>query len=332
MNERELATIRAITDIQPIENADAIVCAYIDGWPVVIKLNEYKVGDLVVYCEIDSWIPDEIAPFLSKGKEPRVYEGIRGERLRTVKLRGQISQGLIMPLSILPVEHRDLPVDTDVSEILNIIKYDKPLPACLSGMAKGNFPTFVPKTDEQRIQNCSKVLADLDEVYITEKLDGTSFTSYFNDEVFGVCSRNLDLKETEDNSHWAIARKLDLENKFIELGRNLAIQGELVGSNIQGNKYNFNDHRLYVFSIYDIDSRQYLSRVEMSNIALQFGLDLVPTLKVGKNDILTAAEFLKYAEGRSVLHDVEREGVVVRSLDSSISFKAISNKWLLIHE
>lgn len=332
MSERKLATIRAITDIQPIENADAIVCAYIDGWPVVIKINEYNVGDLVVYCEIDSWIPDEIAPFLSKGKEPRVYEGIRGERLRSIKLRGQISQGLIMPLSILPEEHRGLPVDSDVSEMLNIIKYDKPLPACLSGVAKGNFPTFVPKTDEPRLQNISKILNDLGEVYITEKLDGTSFTSYFNDGVFGVCSRNLDLKETEGNSHWAIARKLDLETKFTTFGRNLAIQGELLGNGIQGNKYNFNNHRLYVFSVYDIDARQYVSREEIVNITEQFGLDLVPTLKLGKNDILTVADFLKYAEGRSALHDVEREGVVVRSLDSTVSFKAISNKWLLMYD
>ena len=98
---RKLATIRRIDAIRPIPDADAIECAVIGGWSVVIKKGEYRAGDLAVYCEIDSWIPHELAPFLSKGQEPREFEGIRGERLRTVKLRGTTSQGLLLPLSVL---------------------------------------------------------------------------------------------------------------------------------------------------------------------------------------------------------------------------------------
>lgn len=329
---RKLATVRSITDIQPIENADAIVCAYIDGWPVVIKLDEFKVGDLVVYCEIDSWIPHDIAPFLSKGKEPRVYEGITGERLRTVKLRGQVSQGLILPLSILG--NLSTNEGDDVSEHLNITKYEKPLPACLSGMAKGNFPSFVPKTDEERIQNVPEVLENLTDIYITEKLDGTSFTAYFNDGEFGVCSRNLDLKETEGNSHWNLARKLDLEDKMKRFGRNIAIQGEMIGSAIQGNLYKLNDHKLYLFNVYFIDQREYGSLDELLDVADLFGLDVVPILPT-LNDVdipRTVADMLQYAEGRSKLYDVEREGVVIRTRDSKVSFKAISNKWLLKYD
>ena len=96
---RKLATIRRIDALTPIDGADAIECATVGGWKVVVKKGEYTVGDLAVYCEIDSWIPTELAAFLSKGKEPREFEGIKGERLRTVKLRGQLSQGLLLPLT-----------------------------------------------------------------------------------------------------------------------------------------------------------------------------------------------------------------------------------------
>ena len=97
--ERQLATIRRIAEIKPIEGAD-VICSYrVDGWWVVGKKDEFKVNDLVVYFEIDSWIPHEIAPFLSKGKEPREYNGIKGERLKTIKLKGSLSQGLILPLN-----------------------------------------------------------------------------------------------------------------------------------------------------------------------------------------------------------------------------------------
>jgi RNA ligase (TIGR02306 family) len=95
---RKMATIRVIDAINPIPDADAIEVATVGGWRVVVKRGEFTVGDLAVYCEIDSWIPTELAPFLSKGKEPRVYEGIKGERLRTVSLRKTVSQGLLLPL------------------------------------------------------------------------------------------------------------------------------------------------------------------------------------------------------------------------------------------
>jgi RNA ligase (TIGR02306 family) len=98
MSERKMATIRKIDEIRPIEGADAIEAAVVGGWVVVIKKGEFKAGDLAVYLEIDSWVPHEIAPFLSKGQEPREYNGVKGERLRTVKLRGTTSQGLLLKL------------------------------------------------------------------------------------------------------------------------------------------------------------------------------------------------------------------------------------------
>ena len=115
---RKMATIRKIDSIRPIPGADAIECAIVGGWTCVVKKGEYTVGDLAVYLEIDSWVPTELAPFLSKGKEPRVFDGIKGERLRTVKLRGQLSQGLLLSLGVLPANDDFAPIDGDNCEIL----------------------------------------------------------------------------------------------------------------------------------------------------------------------------------------------------------------------
>jgi RNA ligase (TIGR02306 family) len=150
---RKLATIRVIDALNPIEGADAIECATIGGWKVVVKKGEFNVGDRAVYCEIDSWIPTELAPFLSKGKEPREFEGIKGERLRTVKLRGQLSQGLLLNLDSAIPQTNSFADGDDVSELLNIVKWEMPMNAQLAGMAKGNFPSQIPKTDQERVQN-----------------------------------------------------------------------------------------------------------------------------------------------------------------------------------
>ena len=158
---RKMASIRKIDDIRPIEGADAIECAVIGGWTVVVKKGEFQPGDLAVYCEIDSWIPTELAPFLSKGKEPREFNGVKGERLKTMKLRGQISQGLLLPLSVFPHSlgsfyTTDKTVGEDVSHWLGIQKWEMAVPAQLAGQVRGNFPSAIPKTDQERCQNLVK--------------------------------------------------------------------------------------------------------------------------------------------------------------------------------
>lgn len=156
MSERKLATIRKISNILPIHNADAIEVAVIDGWTAVVKKGEFQKDELVIYCEIDSWIPHEVAPFLSKGEEPKEYEGIKGERLRTMKFRGQLSQGLVLPISILPRSlgfefATDKVIGEDVTNWLGIVKWERPLNASLSGNVKGNFPWFLNKTDQEHL-------------------------------------------------------------------------------------------------------------------------------------------------------------------------------------
>ena len=160
--ERVMASIERIVRIDPIEGADKIVKATVKNWSLVTAIdNGFKVGDLVVYCEIDSWIPHDVAPFLSKGQYPRVYNGVEGERLKTIKLRGQVSQGLILPVAgcfgdtvTISAENAALFREgDDVTEALGIQKWEAPIPACLAGVSKGSFPSQIPKTDEERIQN-----------------------------------------------------------------------------------------------------------------------------------------------------------------------------------
>ena len=337
---RKLATIRKIDALRPIPDADAIECAVVGGWTAVVKRGEFKAGDLAVYCEIDSWIPHALAPFLSKGKEPRVFDGIAGERLRTMKLRGQLSQGLLLPLSTLTMVESELFEGLDVSFPLGIVKYEAPVPAQLAGEVKGMFPGWIQKTDQERVQNLKEELDYwLREQHvweITEKLDGSSMTVYLRDGEFGVCSRNLELKPSETNSLWKVAVRNDLELKLRRANRNLALQGELIGEGIQGNPYKQKAQEFFLFDIYDIDTSKYLTPAERNAFVEEHNIKHVPVLAFGAElwdtlGINSIDGILKFAEGKSVMGMIgcEREGLVFKSKAMQCSFKAISNKFLL---
>jgi RNA ligase (TIGR02306 family) len=338
MTERKLATIRKISAIESIEGADAIEVAVVDGWKVVVKKGEFQVDSLAVYIEIDSWVSNDIAPFLSKGKEPREYEGVKGERLRTVKLRGQLSQGLLLPLEPTCANIDSLLFEgLDVSLPLNIIKWERPMNAQLAGMARGNFPALVPKTDQERIQNLTRSFEQYqqDSWSITEKLDGSSCTFYLDDEdVFHVCSRNLDLKEDQANSFWKVARKFDIEGIMRRnFMKGMAIQGEMIGEGIQGNQYKV-QLDFYVYDMYNVHTGQYLLPVQLESACEKLGLKHVPIIRdVARLNDHTIQSLLQYAEGKSLLNGSNREGVVFKSNTvHDRSWKAISNSWLLKNE
>jgi RNA ligase (TIGR02306 family) len=341
MTDRKMATVRRIAEILPIPDADAIELAVVDGWKVVVKKNEFVVNDYIVYCEIDSWIPTEIASFLSKGKEPREYNGVKGERLRTIKLRGQISQGLILPYAVIMTNYdgecnsTDWDVGDDVSSILNIQKYEPPIPACLAGVIRGNFPSFIPKTDQERIQNLKKEFESYKDYTweVTEKLDGSSCTMYYNNGEFGVCSRNLDLKYDENNTFWKMAIAYDVEEKLKNLGKNIAIQGEVIGEGIQGNPYVIKGQKFFVFDVYDIDNAEYLDSRTREEVVAILDLKHVPVFGMLNKipEDFTIHTLLELAEGKSSLNpNTEREGLVYKCYqDPSISFKCISNLFLI---
>jgi RNA ligase (TIGR02306 family) len=350
---RHLATIRKIDAINPIPDADTIEVASFGGWKVVVKKGEHQVGELVIYCEVDSFIPNNIAPFLTKeGKTPSVYEGVSGERLRTIRLRGQLSQGLVLPLKLLwtnnfvdwskcPWDFQsdwdsdpDSVLGIDVTEYLGIVKYEPPVPAQLAGVVKGAFPSVFPKTDEERIQNLSNDWAYLKTLAyeVTEKLEGSSMSVGLIDGEFIVCSRNLNLKETEGNSLWAQARRYNIEaNLRHHEFNNIIIQGEIVGEGIQGNHYNLKGQDFYVFTIYDIERGQFYTPEERLTLVQDLGLKHVPTVVwnfVFPEDT-SIEQVLEAANGKSQLVDKLREGLVYKQMASGpVHWKAVSDEYL----
>lgn len=363
MTSRKLARIAQISSIKPIEGTDRIECAMVEnGWEVVVKKGDFAPNDMAIYLEVDSWVPHELAPFLTlKGHKPREYGGVKGERLRTVRLRGQISQGLLLkienepseigiPCYVLKTENDSFHFceTDDLAYFLNIQKYEPPIPVQLAGEVEGAFPRFIPKTKQERCQNLYGEIFEkhLDEVYeVTTKLDGTSCTIYINEGKVGVCSRNWEIKEDESNTLWQCARNQGivaaLEALYVAQGRNIAIQGEVIGEGIQGNQEKIKGQRFYSFDVYDITNNSYLNAFSRAALLYQLrefypALDLesVPLLEVGRvlveKRMGNVADLLAYAKGPSLNPMVKREGVVFKSVsETPFTFKAISNKWLL---
>ena len=389
VNKRKLVTVRKIDELNPIEGADAIEVATIEGWKVVVKKGEFKVGDPCVYFEIDSFLPagNPAWQFLVD-KSSREFEGVVGHRLRTIKLRGQISQGLVLPLSAVP-QITNTERTFDQSELLGIKKWEAPLPAELAGQAEGLFPSFIQKTDQERCQNLKgeifgfddqkvelditpeqaadgiaagrltvedgkvysfvKAKASRDDRYeVTMKLDGSSMTAFIRktetgEVERGVCSRNLQLKINDENKDNTFVKMFNsglsaaLTMFYTTTGRSIAVQGELMGPGIQGNRENFKEHKFFVFDIYDIDAGRYLAPRERQEVFSQLkvaapSIEHVPVVAFEANllDTLGIKDvdgLLKFAEGPSIVHQI-REGLVFKRLDGQFSFKAISNLFL----
>ena len=350
---RKMASIRSIDNIEPITDADSIEVATVGGWKVVVKKGEFKTNDLVVYLEIDSWVPTSLAPLLSKGKEPKVFNGVEGERLRTVKLRGQISQGLLLPIDCTTISDTisdgegnviSVSEGDDVTEFLGIQKWERPLPTQLQGQAKGNFPSFIRKTDQERCQNLQKnIFVDWKDLEweISLKLDGSSLTGYYNNGETGICSRNLELMDNDENSGNSFIQTFNssgLKDAIKSIGRNVAVQGEMMGEKIQGNRENLTGTILFIFDVFDIDNQQYMTpqdRLEFINLLFKNGYtgDIAPILNskttLHNIGISNITDLLSFADGESINNPV-REGVVFKCVtNGDISFKAISNKFLL---
>lgn len=340
--ERKMAWVARIDEIKKHPNADAIELAIIGGWQVVVKIGEFKAGDLVIYCSIDSWIPTALAPFLSGDRAPRVYNDVPGERLRTVKLRSELSQGLVLPISLLEERVQSgFQEGDDVGPLLGIQKWEQPINPQLAGVARGNFPSWIRKTDAERVQNLKREVfgdkSDPDMLYeVTVKVDGSSMTVGYNNGELVVCSRNINLRLDSDSTAFVrMAGELGLIDSLPKIGRNIAIQGELYGDGIQGNPEKISGQKFAAFNIWDIDAQKYLPASERLELVVQLGiphtkiLHEATTLKdIGCVDMESV---LKYAEGPSLNPNTSREGLVFKSVDGSFMWKAISNTYLLKH-
>lgn len=337
---RKLATIQKIKNIFPIPGADKIEVAEILGWKVVVKKGEFQVGDLCVYCEIDSILPEK----------PK-FEFLRDKkfRIKTCRLRGQISQGICFPLNILSdTLKNEVKEGEDVTELLGIEQHIPQIPACIAGIVKGLFPSFIPKTDETRVQVLQSILDRYkgEKCYITEKVDGSSVTYYIKDGEFGVCSRNLELKEDDKNAFWEFAHKINLKERMLKVEKNFAIQGELIGAGIQKNNLRLPEKTVKFFTSFDIDKYQYYNYGEFVMQMKYLELETVPIIT--DNYILSSNidELVEMSKGFSELNPkVYREGIVIRPLiekvdlqmssewgNGRVSFKVINTEYLLRYE
>lgn len=340
---RKLASIQKIAALEPIEGADKIEKATILGWHLVVKKGEFNIGDPCVYFEVDSLLPLESQfSFLDRGgnKKKILLDGkeIEGYRLKTIRLRGQVSQGLALPLSEFP-QLQNVHEGDDVSELLHVYKYEPPMPANLVGKAKGMRPDFVPKTDEMRIQTVPQVLERHKgvECYVSEKVDGSSISVYYHEKQFGVCSRNLELLQDDENTLWKTALDMELDKKLAEIGRNLVLQGEITGEGIQKNTLKIKGQTIYFFSAYDPDTRTYLDFDAFVDLMKQMGLPTVPI--IDDHFILdhTVDSLVAYATRKSMANpDSWAEGVVIRSKKEMydeelgrLSFKVVNPEFLL---
>lgn len=351
--DRKLVTIRVVSEILPIEGADKIELAKVDGWQCVVSKDEFKVGDLGVYFEIDSFLPiDPRFEFLRKSCYRKINDtNEEGFRIKTMKLRGVLSQGLLIPLSKIE-ELKNITVlstPIDYSDLLKVKKWDPPISGYLTGKAKGNWPSFLCKTDEERIQNLSKYFRDDNfkgiPFEVSEKLDGQSATFFFNNGEFGVCSRNLWLEEVSDDAFWSTAKELKFEEILKNLNLNIALQGELAGEGIQKNKLELKGKHFFIFNVWDINNQRYLipnERYELLNKINEIN-PLIEQVPIIEENFFVFDKFkdveslVKYAEGNSALNkNKKREGLVFKSnllwSGQIISFKAINNQYLLKEE
>lgn len=355
---RKLVTFRTVNKITPINGADKIVLASIDGWNCVVKKDEFNVGDKGVFFEIDSLIPATGTFSFLESKAQYKHGGDQFEvpmaRIKTIKLRGVISQGLLLPINLFDdLDFTTFTDDDDLSSVFGVVKYEPYIPQCLRGNAEGVFPTFLFKSDQERVQNKPDINVFSKEnnidYEVTLKLNGCSMTVFyqqflpFNHE--GVCSRNYQLKLDQDNNYYVtMNKKLDIIGRLKEYhkltGKNYAVQGEMVGGDIQGNYEKFKELSFFVFDVFDINEQRFLLPEERRKVVEGLGLQHVPVLHESFSlstfsDDNFIADILKFAEGKSINTNV-REGVVFKSNQlvqgRPLSFKAISNVYLASHD
>jgi len=363
---RKLASIQVIQELRPIAGADKIVVATMEdlGWECVVKKGEFNIGDKIVYIEVDSICP----------QKPE-FEFLRERkfRVKTIKLRKQISSGLIVPLSVLPDNANCYAPKKgdDVTALIGITKHDpegkaeqaliekerrSPLMRFAMGIPafrwvylklneknKGNFPQWMKKSDETRIQVCAKYMMEHynEEWEITEKLDGQSHSAFvhpmkvwgFNKKVFGVCSRSIWLKTPNSSKYWETARKYNLEAALSKEGKDVYIQSEQCGPGIQANKYKLTETELYVFNL--VVGGRKLSYPYILGFCKDNGLkpvplvhgSFIPKVEIGENkSVMEVVGFMvALSQGHSALLDRPREGIVCRlKSNPEISLKVIN--------
>lgn len=233
-----------------------------------------------------------------------------------------------------------LEIGTDVTSLLGVVKYEAQIPAELAGICKSTFPSFVPKTDEPRLQAFPILIKEIQGLRMrgTLKMDGTSKTTFRKDGNFGVCSRNMELIESDTNAYWRMAKKLGLDQWLPD---GLALQGELCSPGIQGNRIGLTEPTFYAFSLFNIADGKYLNHDELVDFCTPLGIQTVPVVFDGIVDPTWGVEdFLAFADKQVYQNGLPAEGIVWRpvhefpseTLGGRLSFKTISNLFITTYK
>lgn len=329
---RFLVTIQKVKLISPIPDSDFLVTAHIMGWQCVVKKGEFSEGDLGVYFEVDSFLPEEPRyEFLRATSFRDNEDNGKGFRIRTIRMRGQLSQGLLLPFAQFS-ELSGYNEGDDVTEILRVKKWYIPETSTPGGLIIGDRPHGIPASDEIRIQSALELLEQLHDkpYYITTKMDGTSGIVYYIDGNIGCCSRNKEIKDDKNALYWMPVYKYGLKDKLAALGKNLVITGEICGPGIQKNKLRISAVEWYVFDVKDWDAGKYLTYDQVCTICAKLGLSVVPLEERGDHFSYTLETLLEKAKGKYT-SGLEKEGIVVRDVITPkiVSFKVLNNDALL---
>lgn len=344
---RKLASIQRVWDVLPIEGADRIELIKVEGWQCVANKGQFKKGELCVYFEIDSFLP--VVPefeFLRASSYKKTDVMGEGFRLKSMKFRGQISQGLALPLRIFP-EIEFMPLYSDVTEILGVKKWEIEERATTGGTIIGNLPPDVPHTDEIRIQNFTEFADAFKglEYYISTKMDGSSHSLCVDENGFHVCGHNYEYKNDGSSSFYEFVNKRSYENSMIHFAEaygldTFTIQGEFCAPGIQKNPLRLVTPEWYVFTIRENGKRVGLRRMQEICEALH-----MPTVPIEEIDTDLPSKYptieamLERADGNYSTGG-RKEGIVVRTTEpvynetigGPLSMKVVSNKYLLKQE
>jgi RNA ligase (TIGR02306 family) len=312
----KLASIELISALRPHSNADRLEIATVLGWQTVVKKGEHKVGDRIIFVVIDTILPT--APwsaFLAHPSSPDLPI-----RLKTIRLRGEYSQGLVLPLSALPEHVQEWQEGADVGGELGVKKYEKEIPTCLSGEAKGAFPThYAPRTDEDNALS-NKDIVDMilsnSPVVATLKLDGSSCTIVWDsgadvidgNGILDVCSRNLSLRETAGNGLWHAVKRLNLPALHNYGSGRFVLQGELMGLGVQGNQLGLKEPTLFLFQVKHEGG--WFCHNTVSEIAKSIGAQCVPVVASFPSPSLDGLK--EIADSVVLPSGKPAEGIVVR--------------------
>lgn len=344
-NNRKLASIQVVYDVTPIEGADRIELAHVLGWQCVTKKGEFKPGDLGVYFEIDSFLP--VKPefeFLRSSCFKQSELLGEGFRLKTQKFRGEISQGLLLPVSTFQELKDTMTVGENVTDILGVRKWEIEERATTGGTVIGTLPIDVPHTDETRIQAIPKLLQEFagKEYYISTKMDGSSHSISIDSDGFHVTGHNYEYKDDGSSSFYELVKKRDyiaaMKRYMNDCNiQTLTLQGEFCGPGIQKNRLKLNRPEWYVFTVRINGKRVGLEK--MKEVAEAVDVNLVPIEETGidlPSKYPTVEALLERAEG-SYPNGGQKEGIVIRTVEpeycqlisQSLSMKVVSNKYLV---